>query len=117
MLSFQLLYLFALTPCALLQASHGCQLFLEQRLELLRGIAEALAYIHGQGIIHRDIKPANILLTKSMQPKLADFGLLKMLDPNHEETSTKLAGVNRNSHCEIKGVQVPCNHTKCLEER
>jgi serine/threonine protein kinase len=45
----------------------------EESLTLLRKIAEAVDYVHSQGIVHGDIKPSNILL--SPQPVLVDFGL------------------------------------------
>jgi hypothetical protein len=77
--------------------------------ELIEPLAEAVAHAHGRGILHRDIKPANILLQRtgdrgqrsevrgqrsgdgeatesvvlflsSVIPKLADFGLAKLLD-------------------------------------
>lgn len=70
----------------------GCQLHLKQRLAIAQGIAEALGYLHSQGVIHRDIKPANILLSAALEPKVADFGLLKCLDPDHSDTLTRLAG-------------------------
>ena len=45
------------------------------RKRYLKQMLEALAFVHGQGILHRDIKPENILLTSTRQIKLADFGL------------------------------------------
>ncbi|CDW60493.1 cyclin dependent kinase 5 [Trichuris trichiura] len=41
--------------------------------QLLRG----LAYCHSQNVLHRDLKPQNLLLNKSMELKLADFGLAR----------------------------------------
>ncbi|MFF1252953.1 serine/threonine-protein kinase [Pseudarthrobacter sp. NPDC058329] len=48
-------------------------------------LAEAIQYIHHRGVVHRDVKPANILLTRyatdaPLRPKLADFGIARMLD-------------------------------------
>jgi tRNA A-37 threonylcarbamoyl transferase component Bud32 len=45
---------------------------------IVRGVAQALAYIHRQGIVHRDIKPANIIVEKETQSVyLADFGIAR----------------------------------------
>lgn len=44
---------------------------------LLRPIAEALDYSHGQQVFHCDVKPGNIKLTRSRQPMLVDFGIVQ----------------------------------------
>lgn len=43
-------------------------------------LAQALAYAHQMGIIHRDVKPANLILSRSGQCKITDFGLAERLD-------------------------------------
>ncbi|KAG0629266.1 hypothetical protein M758_1G089900 [Ceratodon purpureus] len=53
-----------------------------QRLHVISGIARALEYLHhgtNKPILHLDIKPANILLNEDFEPKLADFGLAKIM--------------------------------------
>jgi type II secretory pathway pseudopilin PulG len=50
-----------------------------EALGIVPKICEALQYAHEQGIVHRDIKPENILLDKSGQVKIADFGIAKIL--------------------------------------
>ncbi|GJP38534.1 hypothetical protein CLOM_g22982, partial [Closterium sp. NIES-68] len=69
----------------------GKHLTATQLLETLLSVAQGLAYLHGFGIVHRDIKPGNILLDKSMQAKLSDFGLLRMSESSTLK-STRVMG-------------------------
>ena len=43
-------------------------------------LAQALAYMHKQGMIHRDIKPANMMVQKDGNLKVIDFGLARSLE-------------------------------------
>ena len=46
---------------------------------VLRDVAWALAYAHGQGVIHRDVKPDNILLENNGRVLVADFGIASVV--------------------------------------
>ena len=56
-------------------------LSVRERLELFLTVCSAVEYAHERRIIHRDIKPENILITSQGVPKLLDFGIAKVLDP------------------------------------
>jgi len=56
--------------------------------QCLRDIADALDYIHRQGVIHRDIKSSNVLLDDAGKCYLADFGIARDLSESTELTLT-----------------------------
>ncbi len=67
----------------------GNRLNVTDRLKLFQKICSALQYAHDRQIIHRDIKPGNILVNIHGTPKLLDFGIAKILDPElvHESVN------------------------------
>jgi beta-lactam-binding protein with PASTA domain/predicted Ser/Thr protein kinase len=57
----------------------GRKLLPERALEMTIGILQALEYSHRSGIVHRDIKPANVMLTRTGQVKVMDFGIARAM--------------------------------------
>ncbi|KAK3439943.1 hypothetical protein EUGRSUZ_B00282 [Eucalyptus grandis] len=67
----------------------------EERLHIIIGTAEGLAYLHGGcgvKIIHRDIKTSNILLDENLTAKISDFGLARCIAMDKSHLSTGIAG-------------------------
>ena len=71
------------------QAKHG-NFSMDDKINIIKGLASALGAVHRAGILHRDIKPANILVTENKQPKLTDFGIARVSNSDLTMTAQAL---------------------------
>ncbi|WP_157171938.1 serine/threonine-protein kinase, partial [Nocardia higoensis] len=65
----------------------------ERAVQIIEGVADALDYAHGRGVLHRDVKPANILLARASKGKgervfLSDFGIARLREDTTHLTQT-----------------------------
>ena len=60
----------------------------DEVIRLLKPIAAALDYAHGEGVVHRDVKPANVMIRKDGHPFILDFGIAREM----QETMTRVTG-------------------------
>ncbi len=57
-------------------------------IPILRDVAEAISWVHKEGIIHRDIKCANVLVTEAGAVQLCDFGVAGVIEHKFDKRST-----------------------------
>lgn len=72
----------------------------ESAVQLVLPIAEALALAHSRGIVHRDLKPPNVFLAEEaerLQPKLLDFGIVKLMHQDRSSGSLTETGISVGS--------------------
>jgi non-specific serine/threonine protein kinase/serine/threonine-protein kinase len=70
-------------------------LSVRDRLRLFLRVCAAVSFAHRNLIIHRDLKPSNVLVTADGDPKLLDFGIAKILLPDHDSSTTQTAAASR----------------------
>ena len=70
----------------------GRKILPERALEITSGVLGALDYSHRAGIIHRDIKPGNVMLTRTGDVKVMDFGIARAVS-DASSTMTQTAAV------------------------
>jgi eukaryotic-like serine/threonine-protein kinase len=63
---------------------------LAARLRLFAQVCDAVDYAHRRLVVHRDLKPGNILVSTAGDPKLLDFGIAKLEQPEHATTPSSL---------------------------
>ena len=67
----------------------------QRRYSIILGLTRGLLYLHEDShlrIIHRDIKASNILLDSKFNPKIADFGMARLIDEDESRVTTRPAG-------------------------
>jgi tetratricopeptide (TPR) repeat protein len=69
--------------------------------KLARELLEALAHIHGVGILHRDVKPANIIVEPEGTAKLIDFGIALPRDATALTSTGLVLGTERYAAPEV----------------
>uniref|UniRef100_A0A803RBI7 non-specific serine/threonine protein kinase n=1 Tax=Cannabis sativa TaxID=3483 RepID=A0A803RBI7_CANSA len=80
--------------CVLSNDTEAVDLNWSKRINVIKGIANALSYMHHDctpSIVHRDVTTTNILLNSKLEPFLADFGTAKLLDSD-SSNRTMIAG-------------------------
>src|SRR5690606_28414767 len=66
----------------------GVRLPVEESIQIMVPLCEAVAYAHERQMVHRDLKPSNVIINLLGQPILLDFGIAKLVGGGHVHTAT-----------------------------
>jgi serine/threonine-protein kinase len=67
----------------------------EQAIQVLIGVCDALAGAHAGGLVHRDVKPENVLISRAGTVKVADFGIAAVADMERTVPGGTISGTLR----------------------
>ncbi|MBU1076737.1 MAG: DUF2791 family P-loop domain-containing protein, partial [Spirochaetes bacterium] len=68
---------------------------IDESVDVISQLVEALSYVHGKGVVHRDIKPGNIIINKEKNKykvKLLDFGLSLVMELSQIKGEEEVVG-------------------------
>ncbi|OMJ79557.1 hypothetical protein SteCoe_20411 [Stentor coeruleus] len=75
------------------------------KMKMILAIAEGISYMHARKYGHFDIKPSNIFLSEDFEPKIADFGLSKLILGN-EDMKTKGCSLFYSPYEQVSGQKI-----------
>ena len=70
----------------LIRYAAGRQLSVPERIRLALDVLDAVQFAHERGVVHRDLKPGHLLIGRDGRPRLLDFGISKLVDPQSGES-------------------------------
>ncbi|KAJ8597344.1 kinase-like protein [Rhizopogon salebrosus TDB-379] len=75
------------------------------KVDLAKGVADGLNYLHSKDVVHGDFHPGNVLIDGSGNPRLTDFGLATVVGDAELQLTTTIANHNPRWHApEVLGI-------------